>query len=159
IATYALLALCDPYWQRVRTRVGALETAHSAPSETTNWLRRWFVPPADLGDTLQRARPNQAERRSQLKQRLAKAGIYHPSAVSRYLAARVLAVLLASGTIVLLGIAGYVRMDIAVFYAWVAGGIAAVLPSLWLDRTIAKYHMMLRKSLPDFLDLMIVCLD
>jgi tight adherence protein C len=38
-------------------------------------------------------------------------------------------------------------------------GFGSILPSLWLDRAIARRQILLRKSLPDFLDLMIVCLE
>ena len=32
-------------------------------------------------------------------------------------------------------------------------------PVVWLDRAIVRYHSYLRRTLPDFLDLMIVCLE
>ena len=34
-----------------------------------------------------------------------------------------------------------------------------ILPSFWLDHRIAARHLQLRRSLPDFLDLMIICFD
>ena len=67
--------------------------------------------------------------------------------------------LVTAGATIGIGFTGYVHMDMAMLLACVTGGFGAILPSLWLDREIARYHLSLQKSLPDFLDLMTVCFE
>jgi tight adherence protein C len=50
-------------------------------------------------------------------------------------------------------------METSLLVGSLAGGFGSIAPSLWLDRAISRRHLLLRKSLPDFLDLMIVCLE
>jgi tight adherence protein C len=159
VATYALLALFDPYWLRVQDRIehlqqpqqrGGCAGTHHATATAT-------VP--GLFDALHRLLPTRAGGRPELRQRLTKAGIYHQAAVPRFFAARLLMLILFGGLTVGVGAAGYVRMDQAVLSACAMAGLGWMLPSLWLDRAVARHHVFLRKSLPDFLDLMIVCLE
>jgi tight adherence protein C len=159
-ATYALLALFDPYWLRVRSRVEQIQrsdgprhigssTDHSGAMET----------PARFFDALHQLLPHNANNRRNLQHRLAKAGIYHQAAVPRYFAAKLLLMTLCGATSIGIGTAGYLRMEVAILWACVTAGVGSILPSLWLDRAIVRHHILLRKSLPDFLDLMIVCLE
>jgi tight adherence protein C len=159
LATYALLTLFDPYWLQVRSRMGQIQstgtTHESDVTGATKW--RWF--PGRFAESLQHVGLKHAANRSQLQQRFAKAGIYHSSSVARYIVARLLLGLLAAGATVAIGFIGYLRMDSAMLLACLTGGFGAMLPSLWLDRAIARHHLCLQKSLPDFLDLMTVCLE
>ena len=50
-------------------------------------------------------------------------------------------------------------MDMTILWACVMAAVGSILPSLWLDRAITRHQILLRRSLPDFLDLMIVCLE
>jgi tight adherence protein C len=159
-AAYALLAMFDPYWLRVRSRVVELQRGEASDvthpklgggtdGEGGNLatlairLFEWFRG----GD------------RSRTHQRLAKAGLYHPSALSRYFAAKLLLMAVPAAAAVALGLAGIVRMDLAMLAGCIAGGFGSLVPSLWLDRRVAHRQSMLRKALPDFLDLMVVCLE
>jgi tight adherence protein C len=160
VATYAILVLFDPYWMRVRSRVGQLQQGdHLTREPGTGMFRKWEFLSPSLIEFLERARPGQTASRSQLQRRLTKAGIYHPSAPSRYIAAKVLLSLVAAVSILGLGSTERVRMDVAILFSIPGAVVGALLPSFWLDRAIAKYHLRLRKSLPDFLDLMTVCLE
>jgi tight adherence protein C len=57
------------------------------------------------------------------------------------------------------GLTGLIRMELALLAGCILGGMGTVLPGLWLDRVAARRHIKLRTALPDFLDLMIVCLE
>jgi tight adherence protein C len=54
---------------------------------------------------------------------------------------------------------GFPVMKNFLLFGLAAGGIGALAPGFWLDRRISVRHVSLRRSLPDFLDLMNVCLE
>ena len=159
LATYAFLMLFDPYWLQVRSRMAQLQPTGSIDDVESSSSASWLSLPWRFAESLQKTGRHHAANRSQLQQRFTKAGIYHPSAVARYVIARLLVALVTAGATIGIGFSGYVRMDMAMLLACVTGGFGAILPSLWLDREIARYHLSLQKSLPDFLDLMTVCLE
>lgn len=159
-ATYALLALFDPYWARVQSRVGELQRPHGSVGVTSNTDVRQSATSYSLWiETAQRLISYRTAGRPQLRQRLAKAGIYHCAASAWCFASKLLFIVLAAAVAIGAGVAGYIRIDLTVLVACVAAGFGSILPSLWLDRAIAHHHLLLRKALPDFLDLMTVCLE
>jgi tight adherence protein C len=97
--------------------------------------------------------------RANISDRLAKAGMYHPSAVRRYFTLKLIATLapvaIGGATAVLTA----APWEMCLGGGMLAGSAGALIPSMWLNRRIAARHKLLRKSLPDFLDLMIVCLE
>ena len=97
--TYAVLALCDPYWMRVRSRVSQLDELGGADGRPISELSgRLPVAQARIVGEFQRLNPYQAAERSRIQQRLAKAGIYNPSAVTRFVAAKMLLTLTSGGS-------------------------------------------------------------
>lgn len=159
VTVYMLLAAFDPYWRRVQSRVDALQQDFKGPvvnhvSDFASERTAWFII-----DALQQIGLHPTHSRHQVKQRLAKAGIYHPSAPLRFLLARLLFLVTAAVLMLAMGFAGFMRMDLALLFSIVAGASGAIIPSLWLDRAVKQHHILLRKSLPDFLDLMIICLE
>lgn len=102
--------------------------------------------------------PNRAEDRQRHQSLLIQAGIYSPTALSTFFAAK-LALMLVPPVI---GFSvGMTRANYAlpVLLGCVAGVAGMLLPSLWLDRKIRKRQHTLRRALPDMLDLMTVCLE
>ncbi|MGP8258689.1 MAG: type II secretion system F family protein [Acidobacteriaceae bacterium] len=87
-----------------------------------------------------------------LKTRLAAAGINSRSSVDMFLAARLLAPL--TGVILgsLMGASPF-------FWVMALGGAGYLGPDLWLRRTTASRRSRIRQSLPDALDLMVICVD
>jgi tight adherence protein C len=157
--TYALLALCDPYWMRVRSRVSQLDVLGGPDTRVVSEHERKVVgTKSRIITQLKRLSPYQADR-SRIQQRLAKAGIYNPAAISRYVAAKLLLMLLSGGIAMGAGATGYLPMRMASIAACVLAGFGFLVPSLWVDRAISRHHLLLQRSLPDFLDLMIVCLE
>ncbi|MBS0204982.1 MAG: type II secretion system F family protein [Planctomycetes bacterium] len=91
--------------------------------------------------------------------RLIQAGIYHPHAMRLLLGAKIsLVVVPVLGALVA---AGYrwcsLSQGMAVGAALGCAGL--LLPDLFLNAQIRNRHTMLRRSLPDFLDLMIICIE
>jgi tight adherence protein C len=103
--------------------------------------------------------PTDEEEQSLLKSRLTQAGIYHPQAVPIFLGVKM--ILMVTPTIIglLAGVVGLVPTN----YGLMGGACASILgmigPSMWLDRAKAHRQAALRKSLPDAMDLIIVCMD
>lgn len=156
---YLLLMLCDPYWSRVRRRIGAVEEAHAIAGGSSSSGAESSPLPTPLLQWIQRLAPSYSTSRPQLLQRLAKAGIYQPSAVSRYFVAQIVSIAALATLGLLAGLAGYLRADMAVLGMLAMGLLGSLIPSYWLARAIARHNQMLQKSLPDFLDLMTVCLE
>jgi tight adherence protein C len=158
-ATYALLALFDPYWLRVRSRVEVLQRPDRSMHGGAGQPLGATATRSGFFDVIQGVLPYRAGSRPELRQRLAKAGIYHHAAVPRFLAARLLLMVVGGAVTMGVGMAGYMRMDMTILWACAVAAAGSILPSLWLERATVRHHLLLRRSLPDFLDLMIVCLE
>lgn len=119
--------------------------------------------PFDLRESLQKIgsacakpfMPSTRQKQSALKQNLAKAGIYNPNAM-RLLAGCKL-ILLATGLSL-----GYSLGNLggAVFLGLSLGGLFGYLtPVIWLKMRIKSHQLNLTFSLPDALDLLVVCVE
>lgn len=159
LATYMLFAAFDPYRRRVQGRVDQLQ--HNF--DGTKSLSTGVLPSEDstsfVIDLLQRVGLDRAHSRQQIKERLTKAGIYDPAAPLRFLLLRLGLLVIGVAITLGAGLVGLLSMDLALLFALVAAGVGVVLPSFWLDRAVKRHHLLLRRSLPDFLDLMIICLE
>ncbi|WP_428304119.1 type II secretion system F family protein [Lacipirellula sp.] len=134
----------ERYGQRKRRRSGRGQRTGAAPS---------FV--GRLASLL----PSTESGAGSLQARLAKAGIYNPTASSTFLGVRALLTI----TPPTVAIGGALFLHWSTTFSLAAGCLAAaagwLAPGLWLDRVVKDRHTLLRRSLPDFLDLMIVCLQ
>jgi tight adherence protein C len=103
--------------------------------------------------------PNDQDQRKQLQSRLMYAGIYAPSApgVFQLVKATISIVPVLIGLVV--GLCEWWPMSRALFAGSIAGGFGMILPSVWLDRRKARRHLILNRSLPDALDLMVTCVE
>ena len=105
--------------------------------------------------------PNDAESYSQSRRELIKAGFFSPSAVAAFHAVRVifgfglpLSVLMAVAVFPL-GISG-TEVPVAVIFSAAAGFIA---PSFYLRHRQKKMQLQYRSGFPDFMDLLVVCVE
>ena len=118
---------------------------------------------AAIGQMLQRVgqaaaspfMPKDPKTQSTLRQRLASAGIYSPAAIRLIIGCKVL--LLGAGLV-----GGYL-LGLVVGNMWVGvsfGGLTAyVLPAIWLKVQARKQQKALFNSLPDALDLLVICVE
>jgi tight adherence protein C len=111
---------------------------------------------ASLGSRLL---PTADNTQGRLQEQFLCAGIYSPSGPFVYAAIRFVAGLILPVIVLLAG-------NLGLFDFWKALAVAAGVclvglfgPSLWLSRRISRRQMLLRISLPDFLDLMVTCLE
>lgn len=114
---------------------------------------------ANSGKIASRWITDSAEDRKHQQTRLIQAGIYNPKALFGLLLLKVLLISippLASLIAIWLGLIDFRR---GLLWGALAGGLGMILPSLWLESRIRRRHCILRRSLADFLDLMIVCLE
>ncbi len=103
--------------------------------------------------------PNDERARLRLRVRLMHAGIYGPRAPHCFFAARLLGMLLPPLCGLALGLVGACSLDWGLLYGSLAGAAGMLVPSLVLDRLKARRQHILRRSLPDFLDLFVACME
>lgn len=93
------------------------------------------------------------------RERLARAGITSPAALSVFFVVRLFGLVLPA----VVGWAavgcGAVSMKQGTFGGVICGCLGYMLPNLWLDWCASKRQLLLRRGIPDFLDLMVVCLE
>ncbi len=103
--------------------------------------------------------PNNEVERKSLQQQLIRAGIYSNSAMSNVEATKVLLMVSPMLACLLAGMTGMIDMLNGVLIGGVAAMLGMLLPRWWIHRLQKRRHAVIRRSLPDFLDLMICCLE
>jgi tight adherence protein C len=104
--------------------------------------------------------PTAAENENgQLKERIVRAGLYKPGAIASFMAIRLLLIGIPVTLALVANGMEWLPRNQALIYGVVAAIIATVAPGLWLDYLARARQTQLRRSLPDALDVMIVCLE
>tara|TARA_R110002049_G_scaffold2750_1_gene21312 strand:+ start:8577 stop:9524 length:948 start_codon:yes stop_codon:yes gene_type:complete len=160
VLLYFAFAFVDPYRFRVRARLtqfsdhesvendGSTEdSAHQEATATILSLLKRVVVLFRFGD------------QSQAKQRLAMAGIHSTSAHIALINVRIALTIAPMLVFAFVGSTSVLSRNMAMFLGIMAAATGWLIPMFWLNRAIKRYRRMLRLSLPDFLDVMIVCLD
>ena len=91
--------------------------------------------------------------------RLVMAGMYSPSALTAFFAAKLILMVAPPIVGALAALCGALTPFHGLFYGCLGGMFGMILPSFWLDHRIKRRHRILRGSLPDMLDVMTVCLE
>ena len=103
-------------------------------------------------------RPPDEQAYSRIKIRLGEAGIQTPAAVPLFIAAKCFFTVV----LPLSWIAAAWYLGLLSANAWLCGSLCALaglfLPDFWLERRRSRRHLILRRALPDFLDLIVACL-
>lgn len=109
-----------------------------------------------IGEAL---REKDSANESRLKARLITAGFYKQQTLLIFLGVKLITMCTPVIIGVIVSLTGYVPMH----WALVGGAIGSVIgmigPSFWLDGRVANRQRTLRRSLPDALDLIIICVD
>lgn len=106
-----------------------------------------------------RLAPNDQKERSQLQARLMHAGIYATWAPAAFLASKLSLVALPPFVGLCLGQLGLFDPHKALLWGSLVGACGIVIPSFWLDHQKTRRHAIFARSLPDFLDLMVTCVQ
>jgi len=103
--------------------------------------------------------PKSEEERTRLQSRLLQAGYYEPQAMAIFLGVKVL--LMIGPALVGLGLStlGWFHPQKAIILGTLIGAFGMILPSFWLDRCKAVRQATFRRSLPDALDILVICLE
>ena len=126
---------------------------------STHQILRHIIQSPRLSDATAHLVPNDAETRTRLQYRLIKAGLYGTSALTTFLTVKLALMVLPPLVGVMLGWSGIVDLPRGSLFGALAGLTGMVLPGLWLDRRTLTRQRTLRKSLADFLDLLVACTE
>jgi tight adherence protein C len=152
---YGCMGVGRSYRGRVRRRIEAINSTGSTTLDVDATPRT----ATEFYGVLRRIGLYGGDRRSGLMYRLAEAGIYSPGAHYNYLLAKVVC----GGAFALLGmllyVTGLLPLHLALSAACLLACVGLVLPYLWLERAITHHRRELQYSLPDFLDIMTICLE
>ncbi len=160
IFAVGLLVFLRAYGDRKRAidRLRALGDNAGSPGETK--------PP--FSETLRTILPQWGaklfpDRESQLapvKKQLVQAGFYRPHALGIFLGVKLALMLglpLLAAAVPYL--AGSLSLNKAIVVSLSASAVGMIAPGLWLERQVARRHRILRHSLPDALDMLVLCLE
>ncbi|MBX3451477.1 MAG: type II secretion system F family protein [Planctomycetaceae bacterium] len=95
----------------------------------------------------------------ELQARLLHAGIYSPWALSTLLTAKTLGVVIPLAIGVLADSTGWTDNPRGLCLGAAASCLGVVLPGIWLGRMKRNRHSLFARTLPDFLDLLVTCLE
>lgn len=155
---YLLLRVCDRYQCELDVRVGEL-TSSSDKRGAAIVAARPAASALVWPFASQRARLLGGDEPKNLQARFLQAGLYHPIAVSIFFTVKVSLTLVPLIACPILHWQGALKTGPAILAACGVVLCGQLLPSLWLEARIRSRHTALRRSLADFLDLMIVCLE
>jgi tight adherence protein C len=148
--------------ERVDARLRDLPQSHKAP----RFSRRTRGPESQsrqsrsrLFSIAARLVPDDQRERTRLQARLLHAGVYASWAPSVFLFFKLM--LMAAPPIVgfVLAELGLLDGNRALLGGAIVGGLGLLLPSLWLQRRKSRRQAALCRSLPDFLDLLVACVQ
>ena len=103
--------------------------------------------------------PDNEMKQRELKQRLIQAGIYSPAALSVFAGIRALMTIVPLVSCVVAYAADFLTLEAVACYVVPVIGFGMIGPGIWLDRCKKKRQRILRSSIPDFLDLIVACLE
>jgi tight adherence protein C len=154
-AIIAMMSVLAPQRDRVAERIQLLSGTET-PRTDTGSIGRWV---RDLLVRVLSLFPSNQSRQARLRTRLIHAGCESEQAIYIYFAARSALVLMflgAGGVLLALQILP-VEQGLIVLAATFA--IALLAPGFWLDSRKAKRQNELRQGLPDFFDMLVLCIE
>ncbi|MFO7704355.1 MAG: type II secretion system F family protein [Halopseudomonas sp.] len=146
---FVVMGLSDP----LRRRLRSLEASGgSGATNAQSGLWEWLGP---MGERLV---PSEEEAHSRIAQELRRAGKRSPGAINLFFGLRLL-LLVVPPILVLILVVPFVRLDplVSVLLVVCSAVMGYLLPRYWLERTIKRRIRLLRRGLPDALDLLVVC--
>jgi tight adherence protein C len=153
------LALATYLWLREQSRRGVLEAIGGGDGAVRQKITRSTTskPVSALTQELVRRAPTVWSQNASIQEQLVHAGFDSPVAPAVYATVRVI-FLVALPVILLI-----VFQPDTIFQAFVIGSAAAlvglIMPPFYLIRTVRKRREKIRRSLPDALDLLVVCVE
>lgn len=104
--------------------------------------------------------PGNAEDQNGTKGKLTRAGLYSANALKVFLGVKLTLIIGLSAAFALAPyLAGFLDLMWAMVASCVASGVGLIGPNLWLEWQINRRQRELRRSLPDALDMLVLCLE
>jgi tight adherence protein C len=141
---------------RLQERLVDLAGRDFAPPEPASVTRLARTALPRMGQVLV---PGQDEEQSRLKLRLVRAGLYGQQAMMAFLGVKLLLIVGPAAVGLAAGLVGLVTVTDGLIYGACAGIGGVIGPSFWLDSRKANRQTMFRRSLPDALDVLVICLE
>ncbi|MFY0991592.1 type II secretion system F family protein [Halomonas sp. C05BenzN] len=143
-----VMGMSDPLRRRLRHLEASAATGNAGESGLGQWL----------GPMGERLVPTEEEARSRIARDLRRAGKRSPGAVNLFFGVRLLFTVVPPLLLLIL-VVPFVRIDpaISVILVVISAIVGYLLPRFWLERTIKRRGLLLRRGLPDALDLLVVC--
>jgi tight adherence protein C len=164
LGSTAVLLICESYSDKLDTRLrdlpgpagrGPIGSERSRQRTPSDAPREGASSPVTGNRRAAENKEGHKQRQSQLIQ----AGIYNPNALLAFFVARTGLTIIPPMLGVIAAASGAATPRIALWWSASFGFAGIILPTLWLESKIRRRHNILRQSLADFLDLMIVCLQ
>lgn len=148
-----------PRRQRVSERLEKIRTAEGAvvesgPSIVDEPLPAFWRAVSVVGYVL----PNLAQSEN-LQWDLAQAGYRRPGVTGLFVAFKVMLCVVFWGASYLIGLKYHVKQDQLIILSMGFAAVGFYLPNIWLSRQTSKRQEEIRLSLPDALDLMVICVE
>jgi tight adherence protein C len=103
--------------------------------------------------------PVAGEARHRLQNRLIHAGLYRPKAMSVYLGVKLMLMFAPVAVGLAAGLLQALPLSRGILFGMIASALGLVLPSLWLRRLKSARQLKIRRAIPEFLDVIVICLD
>jgi tight adherence protein C len=159
LAASSLVGLVYALFGRRKTRVDervarlSTDTGIGIPGAYTP------VPSVEYEDNLPGPPAAAVNESVQLKERIVRAGLYKPGAIAAFTALRLILIAIPVTLALVASGLGWLPRNQALIFGVMAALVATLAPGLWLDYLARARQTQLRRSLPDVLDVMIVCLE
>jgi tight adherence protein C len=158
ITTLLVIGVSWLFRRTDRTGLARLQDAGGAEQKSLTWLelgQKVLLALPVLGNPWM---PRGVKQRHAIENRLRRAGLFHPQAPLVLLGVKAFLGLLGF-VVALLCILVQVPPSRALMAGIFASLLGMILPGLWLDRRLAQRQALLRRGLPDALDMMVLCLE
>jgi tight adherence protein C len=154
--TLLVLLLVKGRRTRLETRLQELRSQGSdVPTDAAlTQFARQVLP--KMGATLV---PTDAGERTVLQARLLHAGLYSRQAMVLFLGVKMLLIVAPALIAVAVCSVGVVPLPLGLLAGAVASMVGLATPSFWLDKRKARRQTSLRRSLPDALDVLVICME
>lgn len=103
--------------------------------------------------------PSDAQRQDRLRLRLAHAGFYGRQAIQTFLVARLVLALVPPAAVAVVVFVGELSLETGAIVAFVFLTLGLVAPGIWLDSRKKARQNDLRRGLPDFFDVLVLCIE
>ena len=141
---------------RLNTRLSSLSGKGGLPAETVTLKKFGSTALPKVGAPFV---PSDEEDRTNLQTRLIRAGLYRRQAMVVFLGAKALLMTAPALLGVAASLTGLVTFQEGVIFGACMGVVGLIGPSFWLDRKRKKRQSNFRRSLPDALDVLVICLE